>query len=308
MRNLKLIWKILVNMVKAFIEDKCLKLAAALAYYTVFSLPPMLMIVIAIGSFFYGEEAVQGELFGIMSGYIGAEQASRIEDVLSNISFQRNSRIATIIGVTLLVFGATRIFGEIQDSINLIWGLKTKPKKNWIFLIVSRLISFSMVVVLGFLLLVSLTINTLLEIFFERLETRYPDSIVNLVYFLDYVVIFLVVVALFALIFKVLPDAIIKWKHVALGAFVTGALFMAGKFLISLYLTDTYLVLAYGGAGSLVVLLIWVYYSAIILYLGAEFTQTYIRHRGLRIMPSRFAVFIDEIEVERADNQPEQRV
>lgn len=301
MKKLKFIWKVLKETVSSFLDDKCVKLSAALAYYTIFSLPPMLVIIITICSFFYGEKAIQGELYDIIRGYVGAEAAMQIEDVLANISITGNNLWATIIGIGMLLFGATGIFGEIQDSINFIWGLKAKPEKSWLTLIINRLVSFSMVLVIGFILLVSLTLNTLLDVLFERLEALFPDYIVKLVYYVDYVLIFTIIVLLFALIFKILPDAIIKWRHVLTGAVVTGVLFMIGKYVISLYLTDTYIISAYGGTGSLIVLLLWVYYSSIILYFGAEFTQSFARHRGVRIEPNRFAVRIHKEPKEKKE-------
>lgn len=306
MKRLKTIWNILKDTITEFLDDKCMKLSAALAYYTIFSLPPMLVIIIVIGSFFYGEEAIQGELFGVMRGYVGDGAASQIEDVLANISITGNNLWATIIGVGMLLFGATGIFGEIQDSINLIWGLKAKPEKSWLTLIINRLVSFSMVLVIGFILLVSLLLNTLLEVFFNTLKEYFPDYLVELVYYVDYALIFAIIVFLFSLIFKVLPDAVIKWKHVLVGAAVTGVLFMVGKYVIGMFLTDTYLISAYGGTGSLIVLLLWVYYSSIILYFGAEFTQAYVRHTGMRIRPNKYAVFVQQVDIEKEDNQPEE--
>lgn len=304
MKRLKLIWNILKDTIGEFTDDKCMKLSAALAYYTIFSLPPMLVIIIVVCSFFYGEEAIRGELFGTMRGYVGDDAASQIENVLANITVTGNNIWATIIGIGMLLFGATGIFGEIQDSINLIWGLKAKPEKSWLALIINRLISFSMILVIGFILLVSLMLNTLLEVFFNTLESYFPDAIVRLIYYIDYVLIFGIIMLLFSLIFKVLPDAIIKWKHVFVGAAVTGLLFMIGKYVIGMFLTDTYLISAYGGTGSLIVLLLWVYYSSIILYFGAEFTQSYVRHMGMKIRPNKYAVFVESLDIEKEDNQP----
>ncbi len=304
MKLLKTVWNILKDTISGFLTDKCVKLSAALAYYTIFSLPPMLVIIIVICSFFYGEEAIRGELFGVMRGYVGDGAASQIENVLANISITGNNLWATIIGIGMLLFGATGIFGEIQDSINLIWGLKAKPEKSWLTLIINRLLSFSMILVIGFILLVSLMLNTLLEIFFNTLESYFPDEIVRLVYYADYLLIFVIIVLLFSLIFKVLPDAVIKWKHVLVGATVTGLLFMIGKYVIGMFLTDSYLISAYGGTGSLIVLLLWVYYSSIILYFGAEFTQSYVKHSGTRIRPNKYAVFVEHTSIEKDSNQP----
>lgn len=287
---LKLVWSILKDAVTLFIKKRCVKLSAALAYYTIFSLPPLLIIVISIGSFFYKKGNIREELFDSISRIVGTDTAGNIQDVLDNLSVSGDSTWATILGVGMLLFGATGIFGEIQDSINMLWELKTRPKKGWLTVIINRLISFSMVIVLGFILMVSLTVNTVLDFLLERLNIGLSSNGLGFLQFIDQGIVFVVIGALFMLIFKVLPDAKIPWKYAAIGAGLTSLLFMAGKYLISLYLTDTYIVSAYGATGSIIVMLLWVYYSSIILYFGAVFTQSVIRNMGEEIEPNRFAV------------------
>jgi membrane protein len=283
-------WSILKDTVNELIKDRVMNMSAALAYYTVFSLPPMLIVLIGLGSVFFGREAVQGEIFSRIQEYVGPTAAGQIEDVLEKTATQHDNILATVIGFLTLLLAATGIFGEIQTSINVIWGIKAKPKKAFMKMLMNRLLSFSMVVVMGFILLVSLILNAVIEALLDGLKANFPDNIVNYLYILNYIVIFIITSTLFAFIFKFLPDAKLKWKDVRISAFVTTLLFMIGKVLIGLYLAKNKTVSAYGAAGSLVVVLVWVYYSSIILYFGAEFTQVYMRYRGRKIEPNKYAV------------------
>lgn len=290
MNKLKCVWRILKDAVVYFIDKRCVKLSAALAYYTIFSLPPLLIIVISIGSFFYSQADIRQDVFGVISGMVGSSTAGEIQDVLDNISLTGGNTWATVFGIGMLLFGATGIFGEIQDSINMLWELKAKPKKGWLRVIVNRLLSFSMIVVLGFILLVSLTVNTVLDIALEKLNLHISSGEIQVLQVVDQAFILIVICVLFTLIFKVLPDAVLKWKHAFIGAALTSVLFMFGKYLIGLYLTDTYIVSAYGATGSIIVMLLWVYYSAIILYFGAVFTHSVVRNTGGEIEPNKFSI------------------
>jgi len=292
-------WILLRDTFKAFLADRVPKLSAALSYYTLFSIAPMLVVIIGLFSIFYGREAIEGEIFEMIRSYIGEGPASQIQEVIVSTTLNYDNIWTMTVGGIILLLGATYTFGEIQDSINLIWGLKTKPKKGFILLIINRVLSFSMVLVLGFILMASLLMNALLKAFFEMLNNVVPDQLLEIMLYLDQVIMFFTVMALFAFIFKVLPDAKIKWKDVFAGAFVTALLFMGGKFLIGLYLENNATVTAYGAAGSIIVLLMWVYYSAIILYFGAEFTQVYAKFRGRRIEPNRYAVFVEDHLIEK---------
>lgn len=295
-------WRILKDSMSEFLDDRVFRLSAALAYYTVFSLPSMLIIIIGLGSLFFGKDAIQGEVFTTIDQFVGAEAAHQIQEVLRNTSMHHDNLIATLIGFGTLLFGATGMFGEIQGSINQIWGLKTKPNKNLIKLLLNRLLSFSMVLVLGFILLVSLILNAILEALFHRLKVFFSGDMVTTLLVADQVVMIAVIALLFAFIFKVLPDAKIRWKDVWVGAVVTSLLFLLGKFLIGYYLQHNASINAYGAAGSLIVILLWVYYSSLILYFGAEFTQVYVRYRGRAIAPNRYAVWVEEQYIARRFN------
>jgi membrane protein len=296
--SLKLIWKIIKQSSLDFVDDKVLKLSAALAYYTIFSLPAMLIIIIAISDIFYGRQAIEGTIYGQIANFVGKDAALQIQQTIRSAALSNQAGFATIVGLVTLVIGATSVFGEIQDSINSIWKLKAKPKKGWLKILINRLISFSMVVCLGFLLLVSLLINGLMDAFIHKLTEMFPGTKVFTVYSFNMLITFLITAFLFGIIFKFLPDAKIKWKHVRAGSFTTALLFLAGKFLIGYYLGHSKLSTAYGAAGSVIVILLWVYYSAIILYFGAEFTRAYAVQTGSQIYPNDYAVWVQQIEVE----------
>jgi membrane protein len=301
-------WKITAQTFTDFFNHRVLKLSAALAYYTIFSLPGLIIIIIWFSDIFYGREAIEGTIYHQIEGFVGKEPAIQIQETIRNATLSSDSGFATLVGLATLILGATSVFGEIQDSINLIWRLKAKPRKGrgWLKLIINRLLSFSMIVTLGFLSLVSLLINGLMDTFITRLTQSFPETQIILVYIFNLLVTFVSISLLFAIIFKVLPDARIKWKHVRIGAVTTALLFMAGKFLISYYLGHSRMSSVYGTAGSIIVILLWVYYSSIILYFGAAFTRVYAIHKGSHIYPDNYAVWIEQVEVESKQSLQEQ--
>jgi len=310
--SVKDIWSIIKQSCSDFIDNKVLKLSAALAFYTIFSLPAMLIIIISISDIFYGRSAVEGTLYHQIANFVGTDAAVQIQETIRSAALSKSGSIATIVGIVTLLFGATSVFGEIQDSINLIWKLKAKPRKGrgFLKLIINRLLSFSMVISLGFLLLVSLLINGAMEALLDHLTKLFPQLTVILVYIINLVLTFFITAVLFGMIFKVLPDARVKWKDVRIGAVNTALLFMAGKFLIGYYLGHSKMSSTYGTAGSVIVMLLWVYYSAMILYFGAVFTHVYAAHTGSMIYPNNYAVWIQQVEVESVrsiQQQPEQK-
>lgn len=287
--KLKHWWKILKNTFSNFIDNKGMKMGASLAYYTVFSITPLLVLIIALGSVFYGRDAIQGEVFAQIGNLIGQDAAKQIQEMLKNNAMNFNNFWATVLSVLTLLIGASTMFAEIQDSINQIWGLKPRAKKGFIKLLMNRLLSFSMIIVLGFLLLVSLMLTAVMSALIMQLKHILPDAFVNALFILDYGLSFIITTLLFASIFKVLPDARIKLKDVMVGSMVTAGLFMVGKLLIAYYLTNFGNISAYGAAGSIVVTLLWVYYTSLILYIGAEFTHSYMRANGDEIEPMPYA-------------------
>lgn len=296
-----LVWKSLKGAFSGFSDDKVTKLSASLAYYTGFSLAPLLVVIIAIAGFAFGHEAVQGTIDNQISGLIGADAAKQVQDMIKSATLSGKGTIATIIGVVSLLIGATSIFGEVQDSINSIWGLKPKPKVGLWKTIQVRLLSFGMIASLGFVLLVSLAATAVAEGLSNRLKDLLPDVTVVLFYIVNLLVTLAVTTVLFGLIFKVLPDAKIKWKDVLPGAVVTSLLFLVGRFAISMYITKSNLGSSYGAAGSFAVIFVWIYYSAIILYFGAEFTKAYALNRGARIVPNEYAEWNEEPTVPGAE-------
>lgn len=289
---------------KAFSGDNAVKLSAALSYYTIFAIGPLLVIVLSLSGIFLGEAAVEGKLYGQIRGLIGSEAAKQVQEIIQNIQKTNNSTIGAIIGGIVLVIGATGIFAEIQDSINYIWSLKAKPKRGFIKLLMNRLLSFSLIISLGFLLIVSLVANALMDILNERLTRFFPDTMVYIIYGLNIVLLLAVISLLFAIIFKVLPDGKIKWKDAFVGAFFTSILFLIGKSAIGYYLGNSKLGSTYGTAASVVIILTWVYYTSIILYFGAEFTKIYALEFGGGIVPNETAVFIIKQEAKELEISP----
>lgn len=284
-----LVWSSLKQAFKGFSEDKITKLSAALAYYTVFSLGPLMIVIIFLCSIFLGREAVEGTIDNQLQAFIGSDAAKQIQVIIKNAWISDKGGVAAIIGVVTLLIGATSVFGEIQDSINGIWGLKASPKAGIMKLIMSRVLSFGLIATLGFLLLVSLAVTSVVEGLGDRLKAAFPDIAVVVFYIINLLLTLGVTTVLFAIIFKVLPDVKLKWKAVWPGAIATSLLFMIGKFAISFYVSKSDIGSTYGTAGSLVILLIWIYYSSIILYFGAEFTRSYALQKGDPVTPNEYA-------------------
>lgn len=248
---------------------------------------------------FFGKEAIEGQVFSEINGLIGDEAAAQVQQVIQNLELSGKTTLSVIIGAITLVIGATTVFAEIQDSINIIWRVKAKPKRGWVKLIKDRLLSGSIIVGLGFLLIVSLLVNGALLALNDLLHSYFPDVAIIIFNVASFVVSFIVISLLFGVIFKVLPDAKIAWKDVRAGAFFTACLFMLGRYLIGLYIETTAAGSPYGAAGSIIIILLWVYYTAAILYIGAEFTRVYADFIGVRIQPAEYAVYVEQKETEK---------
>lgn len=275
-----------------FIDDNAFKLSASLSYYTVFALGPLLIIIISLAGIFFGREDVQGRIYWQLNGLVGNEAALQIQSIIANIQQTEYTTVGAIIGAIVLLIGATGVFTEMQDSINFVWSVKAKPKKSWLKFLGNRLLSFSLIVGLGFMLLVSLIINAILDFLSDKLEKFFSDYTYYLFYFINSAIQILIITLLFAVIFKVLPDAIIAWKDAIVGAAVTALLFILGKLLITYYIGRSNLDITYGTAASVIIILSWVYYNALILYFGAEFTKMYALAGRHGIKPKETAVFI----------------
>ena len=273
-----------------FVDEHVTKLSASLAYYTIFSMGPLLLVVITMLGFF--SKKATSRVFEQVNGLIGQSAATELQSILVNMSKQTNTTLFGIIGVLVFIFGATGIFSEIQSSINYIWSIKAKPKRSWLKYITDRLLSLVLVLGLGFLMLVALIANLLIDLLSGRIEYFLGTGHIGLIKMGNLGLLFVVVTFVFAVIFKVLPDATIKWKDAFIGALFTGVLFLIGKFLISYYLALSKSINAYGAATSIILVLSWVYYSAMILYFGAEFTEIYAKRYGGGIIVNDNAVHI----------------
>ncbi len=304
MKFFKKFFHLIKGTASAFSQDNCVKLGASLSYYTIFSIGPLLVIIISLSAIFYGREAVQGRLYGQISGLIGSDAALQIQEIIKKSQHANKSFIGTIIGTVILVVGATGIFTEIQDSINYIWSLRAKPKRGIIKYLINRLLSFSLIVSLGFLLLVSLVVSALLDVLSDRLTLYFPHSTVYVFYVINLIIILIIITVLFAIIFKVLPDGKIKWKDAFIGAGFTAVLFLIGKAGIGYYLGRSNLGATYGTAASVIIILTWVYYTSIILYFGAEFTKVHALEYGGGIIPNETAVFIIKREAKEIETLP----
>ena len=296
---IKNVFKLLKITFVQFINDRGLKLSASLSYYTIFSLAPLLLLLISLAGFFFGKEAIQGRIFGEINGLIGNQAALQIQEIIKNMELSGKTNSALMIGIITLIIGATSVFAEIQDSINMIWKVKVKPKRGWVKLLKDRLLSSSLIIGLGFLLIVTFMINGVLLSLNDWMKSYFPDVTLIIFQIINIILSFAVITTLFGVIFKVLPDAKIAWKDVKVGAFFTACLFMLGRFLIGIYIEKSNTGLAYGAAGSLIIILVWVYYTAAILYIGAEFTRVYVDFKGSKIEPADYAVIIEELEKER---------
>ena len=284
-----------------FSNDNALKFSASLSYYTLFSLAPMLIIVIAISSVWLGREAAEGYLYTQFEGLLGTVGALQLQEMIRNAHISGSTPLATVIGVATLIFGATGVFMEIQDSINSIWSLKAKPKRGWLKFLQNRLLSFSLIVGIGFLLLVSLVLSAMLSIVYEFLNKQIGEA-AWLSWVITNVLNVATVMLLFSVVFKVLPDAKVKWRDVITGSLFTAVLFLAGKWAINIYLSKSATLSIYGAAGAVVLIVLWVYYSSAILYFGAEFTKVYANKYGHKIAPNTYAVFVEKKEIITQDS------
>jgi membrane protein len=256
-------------------------------------------LLISIAGVVLGQEAIQGKVFSEINGIVGNDAAKQIQDMIKSLELSGKSTISVIIGVVTLIIGATTVFGEIQQSINIIWQVKPKPKKGWLKMLKDRVLSGSMIVTLGFLLLVSLILNGALTAASDHLKQFLPDITVTVFNIVGILISFIVITILFSVIFKVLPDAKISWKDVRSGAIFTAILFTIGRVVIGIYIEKSGTSSTYGAAGSLIVILLWIYYTAAILYFGAEFTRAYVDFKGKRIEPADYAVHVEQREEEK---------
>ena len=280
--NPKVVWNLLKDTAAEWSRDEVPRLGAALAYYATFSLAPLLIIAVAISGLVFGREAAAGQIIGQLQGLVGQDTATTIQAMIAKSNQPATSILASVIGLVVLFFGASGVFGELQQSLNKIWDIEPKPKRGVWTTVKDKFFSFSMVLGTGFLLLISLVISAALAAISNIVIGLMPGWGV-ITQIINFIISMAVITVLFALIFKYVPDAKIAWADVWIGSMVTALLFTLGKALIGLYIGYSSLSSTYGAAASLVVILLWVYYSAQILFFGAEFIQVYANTYGSRI-------------------------
>jgi membrane protein len=292
-------WSVVRETASDWSDDNASSLAAALAYYTLLSIAPLVVLAVAIAGLAFGEEAARGQIADQIGAVVGSQAGESVEAIAKNARAPETGVVSTIIGLIVLLFGASGVFGELQTSLNAIWEVKPKPGRGLLGVIKDRFFSFAMVLGVAFLLMVSLVVSAGLAAAGVFFESALPGgealwAVINFALSLG------IITVLFALIFKVVPDAQIRWRDVWVGALVTAALFSIGKLLLGLYLGKSSFTSSYGAAGSVVALIVWVYYSSQIVFMGAEFTQVYARRFGSRIEPSKDAVPAPNVDREPA--------
>lgn len=289
--NPKAMFELVKDTFKDWSEDKAARLGAALAYYTIFSIGPLLVITIAIASFVFNDAGSQ--IQSTISGVVGKESADVVQQTVENANKGGGNIIATIIGIIVLLFGASGVFGQLKDALNTIWEVQPKPGAGLLAMLKDRFISFTAVLGTGFLLLVSLVASAALAALTEVLKSFLPGADIIAV-ILNFVLSLVVFTGMFALLFKFLPDVKIAWSDVWIGSFVTALLFLIGQILLTLYIKYGNVGSAFGGTSAFIIILVWIYYSSQILFLGAEFTQVYTNKYGSRLRPKQNAEFVTE--------------
>jgi len=286
-------WSLIKETISEAGEDKVPRLAASLAYYTLLSLSPLVIVAIAVSGLVFGEDAARGQIAGELQQMFGKEASDAIQAMVAHARTPSSGVVGTVLGAVILLFGASGVFGELQDSLNTIWEVTPKRNRGVLGIVRDRFVSFTMVVGVAFLLLVSLVVSADQHALGQWISSSISGA-EWLLEGVNFVVSVGIITLLFAMVFKVVPDVKIAWRHVWTGAAVTALLFVLGKFLIGLYVGRAGVASPYGAAGSLVVIVVWVYYSAHILFFGAEFTQVTARALGAKLEPARNAVPLTE--------------
>lgn len=293
-------WQILKKSVTSFMQEDAFTYSAAISFYTMLSLPAVLLIVVSIGATLYEENRIQQELVGQISSLIGSSTAMQIEQILAEASVREDSTfLARIVGIGTLIFSSTTVFFALQSAMNKIWNIEAKPEKGFVKYLLNRLLSLAMVVGIGFVLMVSLVVEALLVIFRDFIQ-GFQETLSEIVMKVSSeLVSFGIVLVIFSLMYKILPDAKLKWRDVWVGGLVTTILFVGGKLLIGLYLGSSSLTDVYGASGSLVVLLVWTYYASFIFLFGAKITYIYTKRTAGAIETDDTAVEVKTVKIEK---------
>ena len=294
MKTIKFLWDTLKDSFKEWNNSFASQYSASIAYYAIFSIPGLLVIIIWLASYFFGEDAIHGEISRQISGLAGSDVSKSIEDLVANAFVDKDDVLMKTIGVFSLIFGATGLFIQLQKALNELWDIEAAPKKAYLKFLLDRANSLGMILILGFLLMITMVLTSLVSVFNSYithslgLETYYLMQLVNLV------LSFLVIVFVFAFMFKVLPDVEISWKSVWAGAVLTALLFVLGKFLLNIYFSQFKPTSAFGTAGTIILIMMWINYSCMLVFFGAEFTKVYSYKKGFYIAPSKHAKWTEE--------------
>lgn len=285
-------WITFRTALKTFIAENYIRYSASLSYYTIFSLAPLLIITISLCGYFFGRPAMEGKIFSEIRSQAGDVVAMQIQQMIQHIVSAQDSFVVRSVGIIAIVLGITGVFAEVQKSVNTIWKIKTQPKRDWRKYIVKRFISYAIFSIIGFMLVLSLIINWLIDVFGNYLINFFGSASVYMVFTINRIIVVAIVAGLFTFLFKFLPDGTVKWRDAIKGAVFTSILFMLGKAAIGYYVSYSNVASMYGAAGSLIVLLLWIYYSSIILYFGTTFTKVYADLYGGKIIPRSYAFYL----------------
>jgi membrane protein len=291
------LWRTFRITLKTFIAENCLRYSASLSYYTIFSLAPLLLITITLLGYFFGRQAMEGRIFSEIRSQVGDVEAMQIQQMIQHVVSEQDSFVARVAGIIIMVIGIAAVFTEVQDAINHIWKLKPIPRLNRKKYLIKRIISLGIFSIVGCILVLSLIINLLIDLMGNYLIGFFAGASVFIVFAINRIFIVAVVAVLFTFMFKYLPDGIVKWKDAIKGAVFTSFFFMIGKAVIGYFLGHFHATSTYGAAGSLVVLLLWIYYSSVIVYFGVTFTKVYAYLYGGKIIPGPYAVYLETKEV-----------
>lgn len=293
----KQVFRLLKRAARKYDKDNPLQLAGTTAYFAVFAMAPLIIIIVSVAGILLGQDQIQTKLFQEINNFLGDQSTQYIRNLVENFQNTRKSIIGTIVGFVIFIFIATTFFAVLQKSLNYIWGIRAKPKHNLLKALYDRLISFGLILSLGFIMLVSFIVDAAISIFKDFMHDKFPDLTILIIEVGNYIISFAIVMLIFAMIYRFLPDAHIKWRVTWVGAFITALLFVIGKALISFGLGSTNIGAIYGAAGSLVVILLWVFYSSLIFFFGAEITQQYAEMYSHDIKPKDYAVKVEISEV-----------
>ncbi|MDQ0592814.1 membrane protein [Chryseobacterium ginsenosidimutans] len=293
MKHINFFWETLKEAFKEWNNSTASNDSASLAYYAIFSIPGLLIIIIWIAGYFFGEEAIRGEISNQISGIMGQDVAKSIQDMIAGALIDKENIFMKAVGIGSLIFGSTTLFFQLQHSLNTLWDVKAAPKKAFVKFLLDRANSLGMILMIGFLLMITMVLSSLISVLNNWITAYFGLETYILVQLVNFSIGFLIVMFLFALIFKVLPDVKVSWKPIWKGAFLTAVLFTLGKFLLSLYFGTAKPTSAFGAAGTVILIMMWINYSCMLIFFGAEYTKVYAYRKGYTIVPSKHAKWSD---------------